>query len=196
MNQIRAVTSPVARASESDLLAAARAGDLVAYGELVRRHQQAAIRVAAMALGSPIGADDVAQDAFIKAHRALGRFRADASFRPWLFRIVVNTARNRHRSALRHRRLVERAGRRIEPLAPGPDEIAAHRDESREIIAAINRLGPADRLILTYRWYEQLTEREIAEALGCRPGTVKSRLSRAMARLRVELGADEEGDPT
>ncbi len=174
--------------SDGELVAAARTGEKTAFGELVRRHQGSAVRVAAVALGSSDDAEDVAQEAFVKAHRSLHHFRDDGAFRPWLLQIVVNTAKNRQRRFSRQRNLALRVGARPEIAEPGPDEVAAHRADQAIVIGAINRLRPADRLILTYRWYEQLSEAEIAQALGCRPGTVKSRLNRAMNRLRQELG--------
>lgn len=141
-----------------------------------------------MVLGSAEGADDVAQEAFVKAHSALPRFRNGSPLRPWLFRIVANTARNQQRRAGRQRALAVRAGNLVPARGPlPPDEVAIHQAERAEMIDAINRLKVDDRLILTYRWYEELTEAEIAVALGCRPGTVKSRLHRAMNRLRTEL---------
>jgi len=175
---------------DAELIERAQAGDLTAFGELVRRHQRAAIRVAAVALGSSTGADDVAQEAFMKAHAALHRFNEGSPFEPWLFRIVTNTARNRMRRIGRQRALAVRSGNLAVIGAPMADEIVTGRADSQALIEAINRLRPADRLILVYRWYEELSETEIADALACRRGTVKSRLSRAMTRLRVELGAD------
>ena len=76
---------------------------------------------------------------------------------------------------------------RLLVAGPAPDEVADHRADAEAMIRAINRLRVTDRLILSYRWYEQLSEAEIAVALGCPPGTVKSRLSRAMDRLRREI---------
>lgn len=173
--------------SDTELIGAAQAGEFDAFGELVRRYQRDALHIAAVALGSADGADDIAQEAFVKAHRAIGRFETGAAFRPWLFRIVTNTARNH----LRHERRQSGLRTRVAVLASAgvdaPDDVAAQLADRKELVAAINRLAPADRLILAYRWYHQLTEAELAEALGCRPGTVKSRLSRAMKRLRNEL---------
>lgn len=174
--------------SDADLVRATKAGDSTAFGVLVRRHQRAAIRIAAVAMGSAEGADDVAQEAFVKVHRSIDRFQEDARFEPWLYRIVVNTARNQLRSVSRQRALRLRVASRAAIPAAGPDEIAAQLADRQTLLDAINRLSLDDRLVLTYRWYEQLSEAEIAEAMESRPGTVKSRLSRAMARLRTELG--------
>jgi RNA polymerase sigma-70 factor (ECF subfamily) len=183
---------PASEADDAELIDAARAGDIEAFGALVGRHQAGAVRVAALVLGSADDADDVAQEAFVKAYRALGRFRSGAAFRPWLFKIVTNTARNRLRSDSRHRALTIRsASMSSEAAMVGADDDAADRlallADRRRLVEAINRLRVDDRLVLAYRWYDDMSEAEMAEALGCRRGTVKSRLNRAMARLRAEL---------
>ena len=175
---------------DAELIERAQAGDVAAFGELVRRHQRAAIRVAAVALGSSTGSDDVAQEAFMKAHAALHRFKDGAPFEPWLFRIVTNTARNRIRRLGRQRALALRSGNLAVVGEPLAEEFVTDRADRQTLIEAVNRLGPADRLVLVYRWYDELSEAETADALGCRRGTVKSRLSRAMSRLRVELGEE------
>lgn len=177
--------------TDHELIVGAIEGDVASFGRLVGRYQRDALRIAAVALGSPTDADDVAQDAFVKVHRALPGFDLTAPFRPWLYRIVVNTARSRRRSGRRQHDLRLRvAATEPAPAAKSPDgpaDIAVHLDQRRQLVEAINRLSADDRLILTYRWYEQLSEAEMAEALDCPAGTVKSRLSRAMRRLRAEL---------
>lgn len=182
---------PTPTETDHELIVAAIGGDVAAFGRLVSRYQGDAVRIAAVALGSSNGADDVAQDAFIKIHGALPRFDLTAPFRPWLYRIVVNTARSRQRSGRRQNDLKLRVAATQQPPASnavdGPADIAVHLDQRRRMIEAINRLSADDRLILTYRWYEQLSEAEMAEAFDCPPGTVKSRLSRAMHRLRTEM---------
>ncbi len=180
--------------SDHELIVAAIGGDVAAFGRLVARYQRDAVRIAALALGSATDADDVAQDAFVKIHQALPRFDLTAPFRPWLYRIVVNTARSSQRSSKRRHDLRLRAAA-VGAVGPpgrtstddGPADIAEHLDQRRRMIEAINRLGSDDRLILTYRWFDQLSEAEMAEALDCPAGTVKSRLSRAMQRLRSEM---------
>ncbi len=177
--------------SDHELIVAAIEGDIASFGQLVARYQQDAIRIAAVALGTATDADDVAQDAFVKIHRALPGFDLTSAFRPWLYRIVVNTARSRQRTGRRQRdlRLRFAAAQPAQATVPddSPADIAVHLDQRRKMVEAINRLSADDRLILTYRWYEQLSEAEMAEALDCPPGTVKSRLSRAMQRLRTEM---------
>ena len=182
--------------TDAELIRQAQDGDLESFGALVERYQRAAIRIAAVASGSSSDADDIAQEAFMRAHAALPRFRSEAPFTPWLFRIVTNTARNRSRSTSRQRRVVTRTANLAGIAEASPDETAIGREDRRRMLAAISRLRVSDRLVLTYRWYEDMSESEIAEALGCRRGTVKSRLNRAMARLRAEFDEhDLDGSP-
>ena len=174
-------------ASDEELIRWSRAGDHEAFGALVRRHQRAALRVATVALGSPTDAADVAQEAFVKAHAAIGKFRSGERFEPWLFQIVSNTAKNHLRGSARRGTLATRASALATAPQAEPAELAIHNEESEQLVNALNTLTYQDRLILTYRWYEQLSEAEIAVALSCRKGTVKSRLSRAMSRLRTAM---------
>jgi RNA polymerase sigma-70 factor (ECF subfamily) len=174
---------------EQRLLDRARGGDAAAYEELVRMHQQVAFRTACL-VASPSDAEEAAQDAFVKAWRALPRFRAGAPFRPWLLAIVANEARTRRRAAGRREAWTLRAAR--EQMASGDaaqsPEVAILSGERRdELLAALARLGERDRTVLSLRYLLELPEREIAAVLACRPGTVKSRLSRATERLRAEL---------
>jgi len=153
----------------------------------VVRHREAALRVAYALVGPD--AEDVVQDAFVKAHRSLDRFRVDAPFRPWLLRIVSNEGSNRRRAAGRRAALALRvvADRPSGDAAPSPEEAAVAQERREALAAALGRLADGDRLVLACRWFAQLSELETAEVLGCRPGTVKSRLSRATARLRQHL---------
>jgi RNA polymerase sigma-70 factor (ECF subfamily) len=175
---------------DEELVERARAGDLVAFGELVARYQARAVRLAWTLAGGD--AEDAVQEAFVKAYRSLDRFRPGAAFRPWLFTIVANEARNRRRSAGRRERLAVRAG----ALAPAgavcsPEDEAVAADRRRLLAAAIETLGDRDREVIACRWFAGLTEAEMAVVLSCRPGTVKSRLSRALERLRAALPAEE-----
>jgi RNA polymerase sigma-70 factor (ECF subfamily) len=172
-----------------ELVACAKRGNADAYEELVRAYQGIAFRTAYLIAGNATDAEEAAQDAFVKAYHALWRFRAGSPFKPWLLRIVANEARNRRRSAGRRAGLVLRAAR--EPsgeAAPSPEAALLGAERREELIAALNRLEQRDREALTCRYLLDLSETETAAALGVRPGTVKSRLSRALGRLRVELG--------
>lgn len=178
---------------EAELIERARKGEVMAYEELVRRYQDVAVRTAHVI--SPDGdAEDAAQDAFVKAYAALGRFRPDAPFRPWLLRIVANEARNRRRSAGRRAGLALRFAedRPLGDAAPSPESAVLAKESRTALIAALNLLRDDDREVIGARYFLDLSETETADALGIPRGTVKSRLSRALGRLRAGL-ADNDG---
>jgi RNA polymerase sigma-70 factor (ECF subfamily) len=171
---------------ERELVLRAQRGDDGAFAELVRVHQEIAFRVAYLITGSTADAEDAAQDAFLKAWRALGRFRSGEPWRPWLLSIVANEARNRRRSAGRRARLALRAeGERISgDAAPSPETTALAADERQRLLAALDALPDASRDVLACRYLLELSEQETAAALGLRRGTVKSRTARALERLK------------
>ncbi len=177
---------------EDQLVEHARRGDQAAFEELVHRHQTIAFRTAVMLTGSAADAEEAAQDAFVKAWSALPRFRRGAPFRPWLLAIVANEARTRRRAAGRREAWTLRAveAERGAPHADGdPAATVAVRERSAELRAALASLDERDRTVLGLRYLLDLSEREMAAVLGCRQGTVKSRLSRALERLREEVEA-------
>jgi len=182
-------------AEDTTLVERARNGDVDAYGELVRRYQGVATRTAYVITGTTPDAEDAAQDAFAKAYFALDRFRAGAPFRPWLLRIVANEAINRRKAAGR-RATVDLSlaeGRPSGDTALSPEAAALAGERRRQLLGALRNLREEDRLVIAYRYFLDLSEAEMAEALGIARGTVKSRLSRALARLREvtsEVGAD------
>jgi len=180
---------------EPELVVRAKAGDAAAYEELVRAHQAIAFRTAYLVAGNEADAQEAAQDGFVKAYKALGRFRAGAPFRPWLLRIVANEARNRRRSAARRQALVLRATAVAASgdAAPSPEAALVSAERARELLAAIERLGDDHRLVLACRYFLELSEEETAATLGVRRGTVKSRLARALERLRAELAEEQDG---
>jgi RNA polymerase sigma-70 factor (ECF subfamily) len=181
------VSRPLA---ESELVERARNGDESAYEQLVRAHQGIAFRVAYLVVGSAAEAEEAAQEGFIKAYRALGRFRRGAPFRPWLLQIVSNEARNRRRAAGRRAALALRAAEESSSggAAPSPEGSLLAEAERERLLAAVNGLREEERLVIAYRYFLELSEEEAAAALGVRPGTIKSRTSRALTRLREELG--------
>ncbi len=170
------------------LVGRARDGDAAAFGELVRRHQHAALRVAAVVSGSTEEARDIVQDAFVTAHRALGTYRGTGTVRSWLLRVVANHARNEVRGRMRRLRRDDRyAGLALRAgSAPGelPDDVVVQTDEHRTVAAALAALRVDDRAVLGCRFVAGLSEHETADVLGVPVGTVKSRTSRALARLR------------
>jgi RNA polymerase sigma factor (sigma-70 family) len=178
---------------DAELVELARDGDVAAYEELVSRYQGIAFRVAWLVVRQAGEAEDAVQEAFVKAYYALPRFRRDAPFRPWILRIVTNEARNRVRASRRREGLTLRAAA-ADPggAAPSPEVAALEREDAEALARAMDRLRESDRLVIAYRYLFELSEAEMAEALGLRPGTVKSRLSRALGRLRTELEASGE----
>jgi RNA polymerase sigma-70 factor, ECF subfamily len=176
--------------AEKELVRLAQAGDADAYRAIVQTYQGIAFRTAYVLTGNAADAEEAAQDAFVKAFRALHRFRPDAPLRPWLLQIVGNEARNRRRSAGRRAALALRAWREEGPggAAPSPEAAAVARDERARLLSALDALPGDARLVLACRYLLDLSEAETAAALGVRPGTVKSRTSRALDRLRETYG--------
>ena len=175
--------------SDAELVTRATRGDASAYEEIVRRYETIAFRTAWVITGSATDAEEAAQDGFVKAHRALGRFREGAPLRPWLLTIVANEARNRVRSAGRREALALRVAeeRRPDGAVPPPEAALLDSEQRAELLAALARLSEIDRQAIACRYFLELSEEECAAALGCARGTVKSRLSRALARLREQL---------
>jgi RNA polymerase sigma-70 factor (ECF subfamily) len=176
---------------ETELVGRARDGDAHAYEELVRMHQQVAMRTAWLVTRNTAEAEDAVQEAFVKAYRALRRFREGAAFRPWLLAIVTNEARNRRRSVARADRLTLRVAE-VRPsgdAAPSPEAAALLEEERTLLVEALNSMREEDRLVVGYRYLLGLSEAETAEALGVPKGTVKSRLARSLGRLREALSA-------
>jgi RNA polymerase sigma-70 factor, ECF subfamily len=173
---------------EPELVERAKRGDTEAYRMLVRMHQKTAFRAAYAVTGSAADAEEVVQDAFVKAYRALWRFRRGAPFRPWALKIVVNEARNRRASERRHA-LVLHLDDELSPggAAPSSEAAAIAAEERRSLLRAIASLREEERLVVVCRHLLGLSEQETATALGLRVGTAKSRLSRALARLREQL---------
>jgi RNA polymerase sigma-70 factor (ECF subfamily) len=189
--RVNRTTSIPALSDDQELIAAAKAGDQGAYGQLLGRHQGVAFRAAYLITGSAAEAEDATQDACMKAWLALRRFRLEAPFRPWLVRIAINEARNRRRGAGRRAALVLRLGPEsaVVGSAPSAETEALAGERRAGLASAVGRLRGDDQLVIAARYFVGLSEAETAIALGVRRGTVKSRLSRALGRLQAELEA-------
>jgi RNA polymerase sigma factor (sigma-70 family) len=174
---------------ERDLVERARGGDMDAYSELVRRHADLAFRTAYLITGSAPDAEDATQEAFLAAFKAFHRFRPGAPVRPWLLRIVANFARNRRRSALRHHGLELRTvdSTSGQSADASPERAAELAEERTALLRAVAELRDDERDVVACRFFLDLSVAETARVLRCREGTVKSRLSRALARLRQSL---------
>ncbi len=175
---------------DAELITRARQGDRDAYEALVQRYQDVALRVAYLITGDFAEAEDATQEAFLKVYAALGRFRLEAPFQPWLLRIVANEARNVRKAAQRRSTLVSRASFQhpARGHVPSPEGTALANEQRGVLVRALQELREDDRLAISYRYFFDLSEGEMVEALGWSRGTVKSRLSRALGRYRQQLG--------
>jgi RNA polymerase sigma-70 factor, ECF subfamily len=177
---------------EAGLVRAAQGGDQAAFTEIVRHFQRPVYRVAYALTRNASDADDLAQETFVRAYQAIGRFRAGEPLYPWLSRIAVNLTYSLFR---RRRRRPETS---IEPLVEAgrqwaadddPSERAAESERSERLAAAFAELSHEHQAVLTLRVVEDLSYDDIARTLGVPAGTVMSRLSRARAELRARLRA-------
>lgn len=177
--------------SETQLVRRAQAGDAVAYADLVTMHQASAFRVAYLLLGSAADAEDAAQEAFVKAYLALGRFRAGEPFRPWVLQVVGNEARNRRRARGRRQgvlaRVMAAVGGTVATIDTSAEAVLLAGGTRNEVRAALLRLGEEERRVVACRYLLELSEAETAATLGIPAGTVKSRLHRGLRRLRADL---------
>ena len=153
-----------------------------------------AIRTAAL-LGAGGEAEDVVQEAFVKAYAALDRFREGAPFRPWLLRIVANETRNLHRAsgrrAERERRAWAQSERLLLARPDDPAEALLSAERQSALVRGLARLSSEHRQVLTCRYVLDFDEAETAAVLGWPRGTVKSRLHRALVKLREALDTEE-----
>ena len=179
----------IARVSDEELVDLARQGNADAFDQLVARHQSAAYRTALAALRSPRDAEEVAQDAFVRAWRSLDRFRGAASFRTWIVTIAWNCAISRRRSVMRW----FRGATTLEAVTPMTDARAQAAVEARElrgeVVAAINALSPKLRDALLLAQSGDYGYDEIATMLKVPTVTVKWRVSEARKKVRAHLVA-------
>ncbi|MFF4198648.1 RNA polymerase sigma factor [Nonomuraea sp. NPDC001831] len=177
---------------DDEAIARSLDGDLGAYEVLVARYSALAHRTAAL-LGAGDEAEDVVQEAFVKAFRHLSKFRRDAPFRPWLLRIVANETHNLTRARGRRSDLAVRLTAAEPAGAVAPDDpagAAVATDRRARLLAAVRRLPERERQAVVCRYFLQLSEAETAQVLGWPVGTVKSSTHRGLARLREEVGGE------
>lgn len=157
----------------------------------MRTYQEAAFRSALLVLRDPAEAEDATQEAFVRAFRGLKTFDPGrGAFRPWLLRIAVNQALTMTKSRGRRTAATEKAAVLELPPSFDVDESVMGRERARLVWAALQSLPEHERVVVYLRYFLALPERELAEYLGCAPGTVKSRLHRALKRLRDVVQRD------
>lgn len=174
---------------EPTLIRHAMNGDATAWEPLMLAHQQAVFRLCYLLLGDPDDAEDVAQDTFLRAWKHLKGFDGTRPLRPWLLSIASNLASNRRRSAGRYFAALMRAFR-DEPTPVRIEEKSAQHLEASELWHAVQTLDTNDQRIIYLRYFLDLPVDETAQVLQIAEGTVKSRLSRAMEKLRKIIQRD------
>jgi len=191
-------------AGDSELVRQTLKGDKRAFGVLIQRHQDAVFALVSRLIRSPGDVQDVAQDVFIRAYKALPTYRGDAKFGTWLYRIVWNTCLDRREQHARvHEREVqivadEEDCNGIDGFADGetplPDAAFEADDVRQRLEACLNRLPVHYRAVLTLFYYEQKSYDEIAEILNQPMNTIKVHLFRAKSHLRKALLAERSSE--
>ena len=195
------VILPATMASDdAQIIQAVLAGEVNRYAELVDRYQGQAIRLAFSFLGNAEDAKDASQEAFVSAYRSLSRFRGEAKFSTWLFRIVINECKDVYRRRARQPAVVARVGEPdpdaeggqgffvdVDDPRAGPSDQLANRELSRQLTAVIQRLPGRQRTVFLLHHVHGMPLAEVAEVMRCRLGTVKSHLFRATDHLRRQL---------
>ncbi|MBL8160974.1 MAG: RNA polymerase sigma factor [Anaerolineae bacterium] len=169
---------------ESEWVERARQGDDAAWEDLMRGHQEAVFRLAYLMLGSAADAEDVAQETFIRAYRYLPHYDPARPWRPWLLGIAANLARNRRRSFGRYWFHLKRLARLDVEASIDPENAVSEQHSAQVLWDAVRRLSSSDQEVIYLRYFLELSIDETAATLNIAPGTVKSRLSRALGRLR------------
>jgi RNA polymerase sigma-70 factor, ECF subfamily len=195
------VSQALGRINDSDLIRAAQRGDRVAFETLVRQYDQAVLRLALHLTGSEADAQDIYQEAFLKAYRHIGNFRFECSFYTWIYRIVTNLCLDYLRKRQIRKEdapvIMDSGGQEVDLLDRVSDDRAMANPErdlmARELGAKINlalgRLTPRERMVFELKHYQGLRLRTIGEMLNTTEETAKNTLFRATQKLRSALAA-------
>jgi RNA polymerase sigma-70 factor (ECF subfamily) len=196
--ETRAATLARETAYDAELVRRFKAGDESAFEEIVTRYRRKIYSVSLALLRSRPDAEEITQDTFVRANRGIATFRGDSSLATWLYRIAVNLSRNRYRYFRRRSHILsldcsldDESGRTFADLAAvntsNPANEAATDEFTALVAASMEKLEPNQREILLLRNILSRSYEEIAQALGTRVGTVKSRIARARGNLRKQL---------
>lgn len=175
---------------ESKLIQRATQGDAAAWEPLMLAHQEPVFRLAYLFLGDADDAEDITQETFLRAYHNLKRFDSTRPLRPWLLSIAANLAKNRHRSAARYLAALTRSFRAEPPSSIDIENHAEHNQDANQLWNAVRQLSADDQQIIYLRFFLDLSTAEAAQALDVAEGTVKSRLNRAVGRLRAIVKTD------
>ena len=178
---MRPVSAPGLRDDEREAVEASQRGEREAFDLLVERYQRDVYRLCYRYVNNHEDANDLAQEAFLKAYRAIGRFRGDSAFSTWLYRIAVNTCLN-----FRASRKPET--QELPDFLPDPrrgiSAVLEGEETGRRVREAVSRLPEKQRATLILKVYHELTHEEVARILGSTVGTVKANLFHALGNLR------------
>lgn len=181
------------------LVSKAQTGDLAAYGELIRRHQDRVYNMALKILNSPEDARDASQDIFIRVFKSLSSFDFRASYSTWLYRVATNVCLDmlRKRNKELHHTLLPGEQKAFEihsrDDSPGPEEVCIERERLKDLRKAVNGLPEEHRVALVLHQYQGLSYKEVAEVLELPENTVATRIHRAKKMLREVLLGGEAG---
>ena len=175
---------------EAGLIAKARQADEAAWTAIIRAYQEPVFRMAYLILGDRYEAEDAAQETLIRAYRSLNRFDPERPLKPWLLSIAANTAKNRRRAAWRYLKAIKRLFRQESGVAADPRSTSNQALDSLNLWQAVQTLPENDQQIIYLRYFMELSVAETAAALEVAPGTVKSRLHRALVRLKERIEVD------
>jgi RNA polymerase sigma-70 factor (ECF subfamily) len=170
------------------LVARFQGGDETAFNELVTRHRKDIYFLAMGLVGTQDDAEDLAQDAFVRAYESLPKFRGQSSFRTWLYRIALNLCLNEVRKR-KVRRLIslDNPGTPIVSREAKPDEAIEEAEQQKQLAAAVGKLPPQQKRVFALRYFSEMTYAEIAETLDRKIGTVKANYFQAIQKLRAAL---------
>jgi RNA polymerase sigma-70 factor (ECF subfamily) len=169
---------------EPEMIRRARQGESPAWTALMRQHQEPIFRYAYLLMGDADEAEDIVQETFVHAYRALERFDSQRPMRPWLLRIAANLASNRRRSLGRYFSALQRLFLQEKPDQKSVEQQSSQAGRAHQVWEAVQQLKPADAQVIYLRYFLDLSTDEVAQALTVPAGTVKSRLHRASDRLR------------
>ncbi len=173
---------------DSALIERVRLNDLEALGEIFERHYATVYRTAAFITGENAAAEDIAQECFLRVHRYAGRIDTSLPLGPWLYRVTVNLSYTYiTRQRWRKIPLGDVIDRLMSPAGQWPDHAAEHHEMESELRQAVRELSMNQQVVIVMHYLNGLSLEEIAEALNCPVGTVKSRLHYARENLRKSL---------
>lgn len=189
--------------TEAEAISRLKNDDTSGLDALLQKYQVTAVRAACLITRDRALAEDVVQDAFVRAYQRIHQLRSPDMFGPWFMRSVINAAK---KAAIRKERTIslDRPGTQadldlislIPDEAPGPHDLAAQYELRQEVKEALNKLTPLQRAVLVQRYYLGYSEAASAADLDCAPGTVKSRLHNAKEHLRRLLSIPRQTDTT